>query len=140
MEENSMPYNLTPTSSLWRLLSILFVSAVVILLGCGRGVESMAAEQTGVDPHRKKRMIRAYGCHSCHTISGVHGANGLVGPPLNQMARRVYIAGVLPNSPDNMRRWLQNPQAAIQKPTAMPNMGVSEADARNIMAYLYTLR
>jgi cytochrome c len=45
-----------------------------------------------------------------------------------------------PNSPDNIRRWLQNPQAVIQQPTALPNMGVSEADARDIVAYLYTLR
>jgi cytochrome c1 len=85
-------------------------------------------------------MIRAYGCQSCHIIPGVRGANGLVGPPLNHIARRVYLAGVLPNSPDNMLRWIQNPQAAIQQSTAMPNMGVSEADARDIVAYLYTLK
>jgi cytochrome c2 len=85
-------------------------------------------------------MIGAYGCQSCHTIPGVRGANELVGPPLGQIALHVYISGVLPNSPDNLQRWLQNPQAAIQQPTAMPNMGVSEADTRDIMAYLYMLR
>jgi cytochrome c len=140
MESERMPHNLKQTGNLWRLLSILFITGVMIPSGCERGVEFTAAELTGGDPQRGREMIRAYGCQSCHTIPGVRGANGLVGPPLNHIARRVYIAGILPNSPDNLMRWIQNPQAAIQQPTAMPNMGISEADARDIVAYLYKLR
>lgn len=69
----------------------------------------------------------------------MRGANGLVGPPLNGIARRVYLAGVLPNTPDNMMRWLQNPQD-VQRWTAMPDTGLTEDDARDIASFLYTLR
>lgn len=84
-------------------------------------------------------MIRQYGCTSCHTIPGIPEANALVGPSLAQIASRMYIAGVLPNTPENMFRWLQNPPA-VDPRTAMPNLGVTETDARDMAGYLYTLR
>ena len=83
--------------------------------------------------------MRQYGCASCHTIPGVPGANGLVGPPLSGVARRVYLGGVLPNTPENMVRWIQAPQE-IAPATAMPDMGLSERVARDMASYLYTLR
>ena len=83
--------------------------------------------------------IQRYGCGSCHIIPGVPGANGRVGPSLAGFAERKTVAGVVPNTPENLVRWLQNPQA-VKPGTAMPNLGVTEADARNIAAYLYTLR
>ena len=94
---------------------------------------------TGGDPARGKTAINRYGCVACHQIPGVSGAQGLVGPPLDGVARRSYIGGVLSNTPENMIRWIQNPQAVDQK-TAMPNLGVTEAEARDVAAYLYTLR
>ena len=63
----------------------------------------------------------------------------MVGPPLDRIASRSYLGGVLTNSPDNMIRWLQNPRA-VDHLTAMPNLGVTEQDARDIAGYLYTLR
>ena len=63
----------------------------------------------------------------------------MVGPPLGTIAQRVFIAGVLPNEPDNMIRWIENPPGVDPK-TAMPYMGVTPRDARDIAAYLYTLR
>jgi cytochrome c1 len=94
---------------------------------------------TGGDPHKGRIAIERYGCQSCHTIPGIRGADGLVGPPLTKIASRVYIGGVLPNTPDNMIRWIRNPKE-IDQLTAMPNTGVSEPDARDIAGYLYTLR
>jgi cytochrome c1 len=72
------------------------------------------------------------------TIPGVSGAEGLVGPPLDRMGKRVYIAGVLRNTPDNMITWLRNPQSFVPN-NAMPNMGIDHQQARDIAAYLYTL-
>lgn len=92
----------------------------------------------GGDPDRGPALIRSYGCHSCHTVPGVSGANALVGPPLNQWRRRVYIAGRVPNTPETLVRWIVSPRAFDPR-TAMPDMGVSEADARDIAAYLFTL-
>jgi cytochrome c oxidase assembly factor CtaG len=86
-----------------------------------------------------KAKIEYYGCPTCHTIPGIRGADGLVGPPLNRIASRVYIGGVLTNTPDNMVRWLRDPHA-VDRLTAMPNMHIPENDARDIAAYLYTLR
>ena len=99
----------------------------------------VAAEMTGGDPDRGAAAIDAYGCASCHTIPGVPGSKARVGPPLDYMGTRSYIGGVLDNQPDNMVRWIQNPRA-VDPLTAMPNLHVKESDARDIAAYLYTLR
>ena len=89
-------------------------------------------------PERGRAAIDAYGCGSCHMIPGVKGAVGLVGPPLLAWSRRTVIAGELPNTPANLIRWIRHPQS-IEPGTAMPNLGVSDADARAIAAYLATL-
>jgi cytochrome c2 len=94
---------------------------------------------TGGTPARGREAIRSYGCQSCHTIPGVTGAKALVGPPLTGIASRSYIAGVMSNTPQHMIEWLRNPPG-IDSKTAMPNMNVTERDARDIAAYLYTLR
>ena len=83
--------------------------------------------------------IRRYGCYACHTINGVPGAHGLVGPPLDGIGNREFIAGELPNTPANLMRWIQHPRQ-VEPHTVMPEMGVTEQDSRDIVAYLYTLR
>jgi cytochrome c1 len=85
------------------------------------------------------RLIQSYGCGSCHVVPGIEGADGVVGPPLMQIGRRIYIAGTLRNTSGNLVRWLRNPQQVLPG-NAMPDMGLSEADARDVAAYLYTLR
>lgn len=84
-------------------------------------------------------LLRQFGCGSCHEIPGVAAAQGRVGPPLRAVARRVYLGGVLPNSPENMARFIRRPQD-VDPRTAMPDLGVTEAHARDMVAYLYTLR
>jgi cytochrome c2 len=96
-----------------------------------------AATTTGGDPARGEAMFIQYGCGSCHTISGVRTATGMVGPPLNGIALRVIIGGHLANKPDNMERWIRDPQH-VAPGTAMPDLHVREADARDITAFLYT--
>jgi cytochrome c2 len=98
-----------------------------------------AAALTGGDPRYGPALMRKYGCQACHTIPGVDGADGLVGPPLGGIASRSYIGGVLTNTPENMMKWIMNPKG-VDSLTAMPNTGVTDADARHIAAYLYTLR
>ena len=93
----------------------------------------------GGDVAQGRLLIRQYGCGSCHVIPGIPGANGTVGAPLTEFARRKYIAGALINTPDNLVTWIVNPQA-IEPGTAMPYMGVREDEARDIAAYLATLR
>lgn len=94
---------------------------------------------TGGDVQRGRLAIRQYGCQTCHLIPGVTGADALVGPPLSGIASRKYLAGVLPNTPQHMMEWLRHPQQ-VEPLSAMPDLGVTEGDARDIAAYLYTLR
>jgi cytochrome c len=102
--------------------------------------EQAAAEMTGGgNPARGRAAIERYGCGTCHTIPGVRGADALVGPPLSQVASRAYVGGVLTNSPENMIRWIRDPRA-VDSLTAMPALGVTDQDARDIASYLYTLK
>ena len=86
----------------------------------------------------KEAMIR-HGCGSCHTIPGVKDARGLVGPPLVHFAKRSFIAGELANTQDNLIRWIRDPKG-VEPGTAMPDLGVTLDDARNISAYLERLQ
>jgi cytochrome c len=93
----------------------------------------------GGDAARGRQAITAYGCGACHVVPGVRAASGMVGPPLTAFAGRAYIAGEAPNTASALVQWIMNPQS-IEPGTAMPALGVSEAHARDIAAYLYTLR
>jgi cytochrome c2 len=98
-----------------------------------------AVPATGGDPARGATLIRDYGCGSCHQIPGIADADGLVGPPLINIGVRVYLAGMLRNTPDNLMFWLRHPQQVVPG-NVMPDMGMNAPDARDIAAYLYTLR
>jgi cytochrome c2 len=96
-----------------------------------------AAAETGGDPRRGEAMFIQYGCGSCHAMSGVRTATGMVGPPLDGVAMRVIIGGHLANKPENMEKWIRDPQH-VAPGTAMPDLQVGEGDARDITAFLYT--
>lgn len=106
--------------------------------GCEEALPPPHLRVAGGDPERGATAITAYGCGGCHTIPGIRDADGTVGPPLTDYAMRGYVAGVLPNWPRHLVRWIVNPPA-ISPQTAMPALGVTEQDARDIAAYLYTL-
>lgn len=105
--------------------------------GAGGGATLASAPARG-DPDAGRRAAHHYLCATCHVIPGVVGANRHVGPPLTGMGTRRSIGGILPNTPDNMVRWLQNPQQ-FDPLSAMPALGLAERDARDIAAFLATL-
>ena len=112
------------------------LALALLLAGCGSSAPSIRV--AGGDARRGPDLIEAYGCGSCHTIPGVEGADAGVGPPLIRWSERAFVAGRLPNTQANLVRWIRFPQD-VEPGTAMPNLDVSEADARDIAAYLYTL-
>ncbi len=116
------------------------IAAAFLLSACSQhdSDEIFIGKKLG-DAQRGRLAMQQYACHSCHTIPGVVGADKVTCPPLSGIASRMYIAGTLPNTPDNMLRWLEHPQQ-IDPATAMPDMGVKEADAYDMAAYLYTLK
>jgi cytochrome c2 len=98
--------------------------------------EDVARAMTEGDPSRAPALIRRYGCAACHTIPGIYGSDGQVGGPLSDIRKRVYVAGVVTNSPDNLIRWIVDPPQ-FSPQTAMPATGISEREARDVAAYLY---
>ena len=91
------------------------------------------------DPERGIVALRQYGCATCHRIPGVVGADAPVGPPLTHIAGRSFLGGALQNGPDQLARWIRTPQA-VHPGSAMPNLGVTDRDARDMVAYLDTLQ
>ncbi len=127
------------TSSM-SLLGIATLATCTALSGCnaGQARRSYSIGAIGNAQHGRQ-LISAYGCGACHMVPGLRGARGLVGPPLYYIANRSIIAGQLPNTPDNLTRWIEHPRS-IEPKTAMPELGVSKAEAYDIAAYLYTVR
>jgi cytochrome c len=119
-----------------RALVLLVVAAAG---ACGSAGGEPYRTVSGGDAHRGAAKLVQYGCGSCHVIPGIDGAQGIVGPPLLWFGRRTVIAGEVTNTADELVAWIINPQS-IEPHTIMPNLGVTEADARDMAAYLYTLR
>jgi cytochrome c len=120
-----------------RSVSRRLIPLVLLAAACGgerSGSHILAS--TGGDAVAGKAAIAKYGCGSCHVIPGVERARGLVGPPLTDFAWRAYIAGRLTNTAPNLETWIRLPDS-VEPGTAMPTLGVSQQDARNIAAYLY---
>lgn len=122
-----------------RYLYAALLLLTAALSGCDKDADQTAISMVGGNPDRGRKIITTYGCNSCHTIPGINGADALVGPPLTKMAARTYVGGVLQNTPANMIHWIQNPPGVDPK-TAMPNLHVTQGDARDIATYLYTLQ
>lgn len=121
------------------------VIGVVLLLGGAAAVVLVSAlgdedepvvYVPGGDGDRGKQLIEEYGCTSCHQIPGLREPEARVGPPLEGMAERRYIAGDEPNTVEVMLRWLQSPWE-IEPGTLMPDLGLTEQEARDVAAYLY---
>lgn len=123
--------------------TVLAATLIGALFACydinSKGARAAYVTTGGGNAWAGRNAIRKYGCYSCHTIAGIPEARGLVGPPLNGVATRQYIAGQLPNSAANLMRWIEHPHQ-VAPHTLMPEMGVTEQDSRDIAAYLYTLR
>jgi len=117
-------------------LKRLVVLTLLLAAACKR---PESASPTVGDPNRGKQLIEQYGCNSCHIVPGVEGAKGMVGPSLEHIASRQIFAMKLPNTQPNMVAYIQNPQLTDPQ-NAMPNLGVKPDEARDIVAYLYTLK
>ena len=115
--------------------------ALVLALALGACAEAEPPAHLaipGADADRGRALIVSYGCGSCHHVEGIRGADGLVGPRLENFANRTLLAGTFPNVPRYLVPWLMDPPD-LKPGTAMPDLGVSDAHARDIASYLYTL-
>jgi cytochrome c2 len=110
--------------------------AAALLAACSGGARPAPPEGNA---SRGRALLYQHGCGYCHSIPGVEAARGNVGPPLDDVGRRVYLAGSLPNTPTHMAQWIRFPQS-YRPGTAMPDLHVSADDAKDMVAYLYRLR
>lgn len=129
------------SGNIWRIGTLVAVLAVAVIIWLWVGndrISEPAVAVEGGDARLGRDAIREFGCISCHSIPGVTGADAHVGPPLDNWAERQYISGREPNDPETLVLFLLDPKF-VDPETAMPVTGVTEEDARNIAAYLYTL-
>jgi cytochrome c len=121
-------------------IRILAAALLVLpLAACGDVAPDASGyrQETGGDPEAGRRVILDSGCASCHSIPGVDSvAEYRVGPDLHDFDERYTIAGQVPNRPDELIAWLMDPQD-IEPGTLMPDLGLTEQEARDVAAYLY---
>lgn len=131
-----------PSSLVWLALliaatiAVAALSGVVLYLKTRQAARSQAEAMTGGSWRPGALAIARYQCGSCHVIPGISGATGKVGPDLTGVGTRAIIAGNQSNDPDALARFIAHPQR-IRPDGAMPEMSVSDAEARDIAAYLY---
>lgn len=123
----------------WRTVGFVGIVAALAVGACAKTPQSPHWPHFGGDPGRGAVVVGRTSCGACHEIPGIADAHGLVGPPLTGFGRRTMIAGLLPNTPGNLVLWLQHPQQVVPG-NAMPDEGLTDAQARDVAAYLYTLR
>ena len=112
--------------------------ALASLPGCAQPTRAPTWAGLG-DPAQGRSIMVQSSCGACHEIPGVPDAHGLVGPPLTRFGVRTMVAGLLPNTPDQLVAWLRHPQAVVPG-NAMPDTGLTDRQARDVAADLYTLR
>ena len=94
----------------------------------------------GGDPRAGQQLLIDKGCGGCHTVAGVPGASGVAGPNLTNIGLRPTLAGAsIPNSPKTMTAWLMDP-AALKSDARMPNVGLSQQEAQDLTAFLFSQR
>jgi cytochrome c2 len=130
----------------WRFVKLSFWFApaafwlLIGIVGCDHiQTDRSSSLHVSGNSERGQQLISTYGCGECHEVPGVKRARGRVGPPLSGFGNRSMIAGELVNSPENLTRWIRTPEA-VRPNTAMPNLSVTQQDAKDIGSYLYTLR
>ena len=132
-----------PTSSMVFLAGLIalsvasaIVSGTVLYRETRHKTETQADVITRGNWRAGKLVVARYNCGACHMISGIDGAQGKVGPDLANIGKRATIVGSLPNGPETMVRWLMHPQQ-LRPGSGMPEMGLTEKEARDAAAFLY---
>jgi len=138
---NAYMPNAHSTRPRWPQRAVLDRSAIALAF-LSSGCDMQKAEYAQVTEQsalRGRALITQYQCGSCHAIPGVANARGVTAVSLAGFSRRSYIAGRIPNQPDALALWIIDPHAQISAST-MPTLAVSPEQARDMAAYLWTLK
>ena len=111
----------------------------LLLLGACVGPPDTNPNLPSADPQYGRALVVAKGCAACHAFPDVRWPRGDLGPPLAGFADQGLIAGRLPNQPGYLIRFIRDAPAFVPE-GAMPAMPMSDKEARDVAAYLLTLR
>lgn len=121
------------------VVAMIAAGSIMMLNACGDAHARDSVAVNGGSAERGKAVIQHYGCNACHAIAGFPDPSVTVAAPVTGIADRGYVAGTLPTTPENLVLWIRFPRK-VKPETAMPDLGVSESEARDVVAYLYSLR
>jgi mono/diheme cytochrome c family protein len=121
------------------MIRIVVPLALLAVLAACREEQPAHLRIADGDAARGREVVARIGCGVCHAVPGVAGARGRVGPPLEGFGARSFIAGTIPNRPDLLMRFVRD-APSLAPATAMPDLPLSEAEARDVAAFLLTLR
>ncbi len=146
---------LRPRSLLTLIFSLGFLIAVISACGSETSIPTPALEPeksppavveeapkgnvTTGDAQNGKALFISKACAGCHTIQGIPEAQGKVGPELTHWAGNSLIADTLPNTDENLRKWLKDPPA-VKPATLMPNQNLADREIDTLIAFLRTLK
>jgi cytochrome c1 len=129
-----------------RSSALIILGLIAALAGYGfvwrsgeLAAEREAAQATGGAPRAGREAMVSLGCVACHQVPGYSGTNPRVAPPLGGFALRTFVAGAVENTPDHLMQFIRDPRSIAPR-SAMPKLPMSEQQARDMAAYLYTLR
>ncbi|HEV8141478.1 MAG TPA: cytochrome C [Methylomirabilota bacterium] len=112
---------------------VTFVASLVVGLGACDGDKRAPRVVTDGDRERGRQAVES---GACHRIPGVRSARGIIGPSLKGLAAGPYIVGRMANDASNLVAWIRGPRV-LDPQTIMPDLTVSEPDARDIAAFLF---
>ena len=128
------------------MIALLLVAMTLLIVACApqsapaqKPAPDKTASSSSGDPQAGRTLLIAKGCVACHTVRGVPEASGTIGPNLNGIASKPLIADTLPNTPDNMKRWITSP-TTVKPGTMMPPLGLSDKESDDLVAFLETLK
>lgn len=147
---------LRPSSLLLLLFSLSYL--MVLISACSSEISTLApapdqeklspagvAEETPketpitVDAEGGRALFTSMACTGCHTIQGIPEAQGKVGPELTHQASNSLIVDVLPNTEENLKKFLKDP-AVVKPGTLMPDQGLTDSELDALVAFLRTLK
>lgn len=122
-------------------MKVLVLAMIILAVACKRQEAPQPPPPSAApgDAARGRLLIDQFSCSACHVIPGIQGARGMIGPSLEHIGSQTTIAAKHENTPATMAKWIQNPQS-FDPANTMPALGINDADARDIAAYLFTLK
>lgn len=116
---------------------VAIIAVALLISACNARPDSRYVSDSNAEA-RGLAAIERVGCGACHEIPGLSWPKGRTGPSLKGFDDITPIAGVLPNTAENLAAFVKD-APRIKLGSTMPAMPLSQEESRNVAAYLYSL-